>query len=132
MIQQPLSFKLSFERSFFTATTGSAACSPDVKRQAWTAEEELELAAAHTDFGSSWTRVSAALTGRPPNACKNRFNCVQVRVYASPKFTDLVVPVSADQFRPFRRSFPRKTAVTPSINPDVTDTLAHCNVDEGL
>jgi len=54
--------------------------SPDVRKDPWTEEEDQIIIEAVTNIGSKWTTISGMLTGRTPNAIKNRWNSTLKRV----------------------------------------------------
>jgi len=46
---------------------------PNVKKARWTEEEDSLILSLYEQLGGSWKKIAKRLTGRPPDAIKNRF-----------------------------------------------------------
>ena len=47
---------------------------PDIKKNKWTREEDLQIVELHKKFGNKWSEIARFLPGRTDNHIKNRFN----------------------------------------------------------
>eukprot|EP00850_Spirogloea_muscicola_P012409 SM000080S22924 [mRNA] locus=s80:143062:148737:- [translate_table: standard] len=65
---------------------------PEIKRDAWSEEEDLALIAAHRQYGNKWAEIAKFLPGRTDNSIKNHWNsCMKKRIDVESSASDRVL-----------------------------------------
>ncbi|EFJ51096.1 transcription factor Myb5, partial [Volvox carteri f. nagariensis] len=46
---------------------------PNIRKDAWTAEEDARLYALYQEYGSSWSMIAKCIANRTPQQCRGRW-----------------------------------------------------------
>ncbi|MEW5301824.1 MAG: hypothetical protein WDW38_008455 [Sanguina aurantia] len=86
---------------------------PDIRKEAWSPNEEDTIVVGHRQFGNHWSEISQLLTGRTENAVKNHWNATLRR-------KDVRVPESV--LRVYQHQLAETTAAAKAPSPATANT----------
>ncbi|KAG6666780.1 hypothetical protein CIPAW_01G055900 [Carya illinoinensis] len=89
---------------------------PDIKKTAWTKEEESTLIKAHQIYGNKWAEIAKFLDGRTENSIKNHWNCSVRKKLESINFARVSGPYGHKATAECRKSVEVKESRDPKLN----------------
>ncbi|KAK1560584.1 hypothetical protein Q3G72_028359 [Acer saccharum] len=95
---------------------------PEIKRSAWTEEEETTLIKFHEKYGNRWAEISKLLPGRTENSIKNLWNCsVSKKLKLS--------PACGSDLNSSNAKVPQQRCLDRKINPKTERSSVTCRMD---
>lgn len=91
---------------------------PDLKRGAWTEDEDQKLVSLQAKYGNRWAKIASFLDGRAENAVKNRWHSsIKNGISRGQREQELALPTfSSRRRKPRRRASPPSAAVAVPIS----------------
>ncbi|KAL6987617.1 Transcription factor myb3r-5 [Sarracenia purpurea var. burkii] len=102
---------------------------PDIKKDAWTLEEELALMNAQRIYGNKWAEIARVLPGRTDNAIKNHWNSSLKKKLDFYLTTGNLPPVSKNGIQNGVRDSNKESKPTAQTSSGTTDI---CEIDDDI
>lgn len=100
---------------------------PEIKKTAWTYEEDEKIFKFHLEYGSKWSQIARNIPGRSDNAIKNRWNSsISKRIEKGPDGKSILKPDTSKRSHKSSKAQinrPPELEIPPTVIPTKVDVI---------